>query len=274
MELRELQLYKMRIMEDVISFCERNSIRYFLYGGTLLGAVRHKGFIPWDDDIDLAMLWEDYKKFLKMAPAGLGDRYFVQTFSSDPGYFCLWTQIRVNKTTSLPKKYRKLNIHWGMCIDIFPIIGVKENGLGRQIQYKQIQIAKSLISVEMIKACDESVSGIQKVFMILPGAIRRRLAQWTISLAAKGTSKAAFLDELGTWDFSPRFTADSWKSNSLVPFEGRVFNAPGDPDKVLTEAYGDYMTPPPIEKRGGHELFFREQIIDVEQDYSWYLNHE
>lgn len=82
MTLREIQLYKLGIMEDVASICDRHGLKYVLYYGTLLGAIRHNGFIPWDDDVDLAVPWNDFKKLIEIINREYSEKYFAQ---------CLWT---------------------------------------------------------------------------------------------------------------------------------------------------------------------------------------
>lgn len=124
--LREIQLFELQMLKDVVKVCDDNNITYILSSGTLLGAVRHGGFIPWDDDIDIYMPLSDYKKFLKIAQRELGEKYFVQNYKTDKNYSEMWTQIRANGTTSMPVKAYKFDIHYGMCMDIFPAVGVSD----------------------------------------------------------------------------------------------------------------------------------------------------
>lgn len=103
-DLKEVQHAVLGIMKDIDKVCTENHIKYWLYAGTLIGAVRHNGFIPWDDDLDVAMLREDYERFLKVAPQCLGKRYFIQTWESDPGFaprrmtrkLYRWLQVKEN----------------------------------------------------------------------------------------------------------------------------------------------------------------------------------
>lgn len=125
-QLREVQLFDLQILKDVVRVCDNNNIKYMISSGTLLGAVRHGGFIPWDDDTDIYMPLSDYKKFLKIAQRELGEKYFVQNYKTDKNYSEMWTQIRANGTTSMPVKAYKFDIHYGMCMDIFPAVGVSD----------------------------------------------------------------------------------------------------------------------------------------------------
>lgn len=101
--LRDLQLCEFGILKDIKRVCEENHITYYLSSGTLLGAVRHKGFIPWDDDIDIEMPYPDYLRFVAVAQEALGPGYFLQNRDTDPAFCGLFSKVRKNNTTMLSK---------------------------------------------------------------------------------------------------------------------------------------------------------------------------
>ena len=115
-ELKSLQL---EIAKNIKNVCEENNIEYFMVGGTLLGAVRHKGFIPWDDDIDLGMTTENFEKFLEVAPKCLDNRFFLQTSATDSFYFNSFAKVRLNNTHMQEKVTRETKMHDGIFVDIF-----------------------------------------------------------------------------------------------------------------------------------------------------------
>lgn len=124
MELSDQTIEKLKdieldILKCFISICEKNNLRYFLIGGTLLGSVRHKGFIPWDDDIDVGMPRKDYELFIERARHHLPDYYFVQTFSTDPSYPNNFMKIRDSRTTFLETAVKHLRMNHGVFIDVF-----------------------------------------------------------------------------------------------------------------------------------------------------------
>ncbi len=150
-ELRDLQLYLLSALKDITKACDENGIDYMIAEGTALGAVRHKGFIPWDDDIDLYMSLKNYKKFLKIGQKVLGDRFFVQNYHTEKQFFEMWTQIRCKGTTSMPVYLKELEINWGICIDIFPIVGTSQNEIERKsssVHWSLIECYYQLIIIE------------------------------------------------------------------------------------------------------------------------------
>ena len=122
------------MLKDFHDFCEENGIVYFIDAGTLLGAVRHQGFIPWDDDIDVCMDVKNYRKFLRIARKRLPERYFLQNYKTDPKVDFMWSKIRMNGTTSMYRNRMNYDIHWGICMDIFVLAGVRKSQLGRNLQ--------------------------------------------------------------------------------------------------------------------------------------------
>ena len=120
--LRKYQLVELQILKEFMRVCKENNLTWWVGAGTLLGAVRHKGFIPWDDDIDLFMPVEDYLKFRELALHGaLNDEYYFQCHTTcvyDPIY---QQRIGLKNTTSLPRDYCSVPGKWGICIDIFPL---------------------------------------------------------------------------------------------------------------------------------------------------------
>ncbi len=122
-EVKKLWKVELDLLEAFIAVCKKHNLHYMAFGGTLLGAVRHHGFIPWDDDIDVCMLREDYDRFLEIAPQELPDGLFLQTALSDPEYPYGFAKLR-NSNTACIEKSRVLNHHCtnqGIFIDIFPM---------------------------------------------------------------------------------------------------------------------------------------------------------
>ena len=123
--LREIQLCQLDILKEVAGICDRNGIPYWLAAGTFLGAVRHSGFIPWDDDVDIYMKYDDLKRFKKICKKELSEKYFYQDHQTDMASHWIFAKIRANGT-SMSEQYGKdgmhADYHEGVWIDIFPLI--------------------------------------------------------------------------------------------------------------------------------------------------------
>ena len=166
--LREIQLCQLQILKDLAKVCDDNNINYMLASGSLIGAVRHRGFIPWDDDIDVYMTLEDYKKFSEIGQKCLGDKYFVQNWYTEKGFGYFWTQLRMNGTTSMPLKCKDWDIHFGIHIDIFPVIGIPDDLHRKRKQENALKWAKALLAKEEMVAKGIKASGKQKIINFLP----------------------------------------------------------------------------------------------------------
>lgn len=273
-DLREWQLFEITMLDEVDRICKKYNLRYYLSSGTLLGAVRHKGFIPWDDDIDVDMPIEDYKKFCKVAQKEFGDRFFFQTYKTDKEYHGLWAMVRANGTTSLPVSSANWNIHWGAHIDIFPMIGLYDNKILRKIQYKLFGLNKTLLEKYYIKsgACGDYIPS-KKIQMLhkLPTSV---LHFW-VDVNNMFLNKKFFNSERGstTWNnLKYRRRSENYKQSLELDFEGCKYCVPYKYHEQLTLIYGDYMTPPPESERGGHELTHGRIIKDLTKDYLEYQN--
>jgi len=132
-QLKNIQELEFQIMIEVDKICRKNGIKYYIVGGTLLGAIRHGGFIPWDDDIDIAMMRDDYDKFNDIAEKLLPQKYFLQNYRTDKNYWGPFAKIRVNGTIFEESNISHLDCHKGVYIDIFPLDIVPESRVIRKL---------------------------------------------------------------------------------------------------------------------------------------------
>ncbi len=269
--LRELQLCELDALKDVKKVCEKHGIRYYLSSGTLLGAVRHQGFIPWDDDIDIEMPYADYLRFLEIAPKELGDRYTLQNSDTDPFFHFAYSRIRKNNTTMMREWERSIPSHHGVWLDVFPIANV-----GGKLDYRVKRL--------MLKACTflrmhdyvfelnrkwlaEQSShlqiGLVKAARKLPMPVRESLRRAMLRRVFSQKEKP-FLSNVWT-SITRRIPKEAFDEPAAVlRFEDDEFTAPKDYDCYLRTAYGDYMTPPPEDQRsGGHG----DLILDLEHEW-------
>jgi len=259
--LKVLQRTLLGMLEDIDSVCDRENIRYYLIAGTLLGAVRHKDFIPWDDDLDIALPREDYDRFVENAPQWLGDRYHFQNYISDKNYFIPASKVRLNGSVFKEKALANLDIHHGVFIDIFPMDSVSENRVMRRLDSALYML---LFAGLMAKSghspyytaqspCEKWLFGAIRLFSKL---IPRRVIVFCTEKLMRRHNKSnsevcGFCWQRLDW----LFRWDNFGKGRRIPFAGKMFCAPQNPEECLRNQYGDYMRLPPEEERvPGHEV--------------------
>lgn len=155
-DIKKLKEIELEIFRHFIEICNENSLRYFVVGGTALGAVRHKGFIPWDDDIDVALPRGDYEKFLIAAQKSLPSNMFLQTYITDKNYPNPFAKLRQSDTAFIEKSTSKIKMNHGVYVDIFPLDGYSRSGikgklLGLKEKILKISVASVFISGNISK---------------------------------------------------------------------------------------------------------------------------
>lgn len=256
--LRELQLTELELMKEVDRICRKNKIDYSLDGGTLLGAVRHKGFIPWDDDADIMMTRKEYERFYKACKRDLDSRkYFFQEFRTDPEYRWGYAKLRKNGTIFLREGQEHVKCHTGVCIDIFVFDEVPDGYVSRRIHYVLcFIIRKGLYSIVGKK--DTNKFGKKMIYMMLSIFPRNFWVAGLMKLAKKQYRKGRKLVSHLTYPNrkSIRFglSAEYYKDYVDIEFEGYRFSVIKEYDRYLTELFDDYMQLPSKEKRKVHPV--------------------
>lgn len=269
--LTELKKIEIAMLREFVNVCDQLKLRYYLLGGTLLGAVRHQGFIPWDDDIDVGMLREDYEIFLQKGAALLPEHLFIQTNQSDPGYVHCFAKIRNSNTTFVEISARKMNIHHGVFIDIFPLDFYPDDaGERRKFDWSR-KWYEHRISVVFDLPGNYTLKGVVKKCLtkiLLPSlqaAIEKRDA-----LYQKVPVSSMIANYGGAWGKKEIVPASWYGKGAKVMFEGMELSAPAEYDKWLTQVYGDYMQLPPVEKRVGHHYV---EAADLHAPYTQYMRN-
>lgn len=267
--LKELQKVELEILLEVDRVCKKNKIKYFLVSGTLLGAIRHKGFIPWDDDIDICMPVKDYRKFCKVCRKELNEKYFLQTYETDLTSM-LFAKVRKNGTTAIEENREKRAYHQGVWIDIFPLVAIKNDSRWIEKFTQTVLFAKRLIKkkIDWIEE-DKNLPFYKKIHRLIPLSSVRLFVGIILKKAFKNPEKYDSCYYI--WSkkkFYARFETSLFESVSDMEFEGYTFPVPTKWHEYLTVVYGDYMKLPPPEKRNGgcHTI----SIIDLESDYRNY----
>ncbi len=267
----QLKQKELEIFRDFLKICQAHNFSYFVAGGTALGTVRHKGFIPWDDDIDVLMPREDYNKFLRIAQEELPENIFVQTNETDPEYPITYAKLRDKNTTFLEKSAQHLSMNHGVFIDIFPLDGCYEKGL-KYVAFK----VKDTIWGWQISSAFHSPKPLN-----WKGKIFRSLFLICFRDYKKGCKNRIKYCKSFEYDDCNivRNYSGAWGDKEMMPkavfgngckgmFEGIEVVLPEKYDEYLTRLYGDYMQLPPEEKRVTHHY---TDIIDIEHPYTDYI---
>ena len=268
-QLKAVQSKELSILLKFDSICKKNGLKYQLFAGTLLGAVRHKGFIPWDDDIDVCMLRKDYDAFLQYAtPSELGSDFFLQTYITDPDSVVQFAKLRLNNTIFEPDNEVSLSSHKGIYIDIFPLDNVMPDTREGLKQYKDFYRIYSIVTSTVLSRVKTSQTSWKKAlrlfFYIITRIIPKRYFDNKLQkiLRRFDNIDTEYVNHMtnGTGGnrmerfLMPRKT---FEDVIEVEFEGLMFPAPRDYDAVLKRCYGDYMTLPPEAERVPHHGIVR-----------------
>ena len=265
-DLTEIHKIELEMLKAVAALCDRYSLRYFIYCGTLLGAVRHKGFIPWDDDIDLAMPLDDYRKFLEHAdelPSGISCIHC----GNSRDFTRFWAKVAADGTTFMPVELAGMDIHWGISLDIYPMIGTPDTDWGRKIHKGLLQAVCKLQLAPKYRAT-QAPGFIKTLIAHLPFFVRRLAVRALLPFCLLEPDKAVRVGTIDAVPFEGKYNWADWQEMIKLPFEDATFWAPARYDKFLKRMYGDYMQFPPEEARTIHVK--GDVIIDPHRDYRLY----
>lgn len=258
--IKKIQETEFDILQKIEHICKEHDITYFAVGGSVLGAVRHQGFIPWDDDIDIAMPRKDYEKFLRYAAEELSEGYFLQTFFTEKNSPFYFTKVRKDNTKFVECYLRDLDIHHGIFVDIFPFDNVPDNDVIKKLHYKLCRLAshlflsKSLITVRSSET--ENNAGyktfIRKLLHILllpvPKALLFRFLDRSVQMFNNRECKE--ISHIVRKRL--RIKLEDLYPLTELPFGEMIIPVPKNYDAYLTSQYGDYKNPPEKDNQYGH----------------------
>jgi lipopolysaccharide cholinephosphotransferase len=256
--LTKLHSTLLEILDEFVRFCDENNLTYFLISGTLLGAVRHKGFIPWDDDMDVAMPRNDYEKFIMIYDNLEKTNYYVfshKTRNMANKYYRNYTKF-CKKNTVFAEEGKDPNNYAGIFIDIFPF----DNCVFflAPLQTRIIQFVLTLYHIKFKTMPGNKIKlALGKLFcFFLPlSFIDGLLTKLYILFNKSETKYISFFSGYYRWKRETQKRKIFFPASTVL-FEGRYYCAPGNCDAYLTHFYGNYMELPPVEKRIGHKHYY------------------
>lgn len=267
-DLRKLQLIELEMLAEVDRICRKNNIQYSIDGGTLLGAVRHQGFIPWDDDADIVFTRREYAKFYRACKKDLDrSRFFLQEYRTDDNYRWGYAKLRRKGTEFVRIGQEQMKYRTGVCIDLFVNDNVPDGYLSRRMYYAvQFCIRKALYSeLGQTAAPNCFLRGWYSLLYKIP---RDWLFLLRNCLAARCNRKPTGLVSHLMWPYPAKsckygMPSACFQEYQDICFEGIRFRAFSDYDTYLKLLYGDYWKLPPVEKRVGPGEASKIQLIDI-----------
>lgn len=277
---RDIQNKALEILEEFKKICKKYNLTYMAIGGTCLGAIRHHGFIPWDDDIDVVMPQDDYRRFLDIAKDVVGYPYSIITPKSCKHYMVSYAKMQDERTTFVERSAIKYKDRYsGVFIDIFPIYGLPKNETDRKtICRKYDFLGKINLKKRFPFSNENSLKG--KTLWILTHFLSFSKPYYYFSeMQTRILLKTDFNSSdkiIFAWRATPKsekgykriFYYDDFSGVKEVPFENSTINVPVGYDRYLKMDFGDYMELPPVEQRvSNHSL----EIIDLHKSYKDYI---
>lgn len=259
--LEDIKAVQLDILRVIVDVCTRYDLKYFAVGGTLLGAVRHRGFIPWDDDIDIALPRQDYEKLQEICRQQLPSGYRFINYQDEWKLHHNISKVIDTRTVLIEESSRCRQVELGVYVDLFPLDGVPRGKLLREIHYHSINFLKTLLSIPWL---DEAKQWPWYKRMLILAA-QSLMSERVQATAHECLERLMRLHEYRSADqvanhaglYGKReLMPKAWfGEGSTVEFEGLRINAPEEPDRYLRQLYGEYMRLPPEAERRTHHRY-------------------
>lgn len=271
-DIRDLQMIELNIAKAFTSICEKYHLHYYMLGGTLLGAIRHHGFIPWDDDMDLGMPRPDYEFFIKVAQKELPSPYKIDYYKTGGHYYYIRV---INPEVKLWRTKGQKKTKIDAWIDIFPLDGAPDTKEKLLRWNKKVHIRKRLYSYSQFDYFIDASPMPGDVWTIKHKLIMGFFKTTKIyklmspSIAWKRLDRALktydydqsdyLINYMGFWDIKEWFAKSHYGEGTYYDFEDMKLRGPQDYDFILTQMYGDYMTPPADDMKDHHKIEFADE---------------
>ena len=258
------------LLVQLDSVCKKYGLRYYVTNGTLLGTVRHKGFIPWDDDLDVMMPRPDYEKLIALAEKEFKEPYYLHISDADGNYYRNYIRLRDENTTAIPVKDFYHNCSKGIFVDIFPIDGCPDSKIKQKIQSVKIAVLCEMANSYVYLNDFKKHKFVRKVLAMMADKVSKKQGYDSFLRKIEDErqiypyGKQKNVQVILHGDFPNVFPTEFFESTAIGKFENLEVPMPCEFDKILKIIYGDYMQLPPEEKRYNHHSIF----FDPDEAYS------
>ena len=270
--MNDLQKTELELLKEFIRVCYKLEIRYYLVCGSALGAVKYKGFIPWDDDIDVALCRPDYERFIREATSMLPDYLFLQNYHTEPEFPHIYSKLRNSNTTFIETNSANLRINHGVYIDIFQLDGYPERNYTRKfMEYK-----KRLLTILCYSnlSHDKASNRMKRLYFLVDLVGLNRKTRFFVSksdhyLSQWPVSKSQIWCNHGNWQGKTEYAdRDQYGKGTDAVFEGIKVRIPENYDAYLTQKYGNWRTDLPESEKQGHHYY---EVCDLNKSYRDYI---
>lgn len=261
-EIRELQAIEMGILGELIRICDENQIKYYLMEGSLLGAVRHQGMIPWDDDIDVGMFREDFERFLEIVKKEARAPYKCMNYRDREGYIDFITQF-VNTEKEVMTSYRAKDAVMNVWVDVFVIDGMPVNPVHHFLHKYRLLYRKLIMmwsNLDHYLVTGRERSGLEKILIRtcrvfkFERYINNYKALSKMDKAMVNGNKHNTINFMSEYKWRTEFPRDYYGNGRMVPFGGLTVRIPDKAEEILASIYGNYLELPPEDKRYKHSM--------------------
>jgi len=259
------------LLNEFDRVCKKNGIRYFASMGTLLGAVRHKGFIPWDDDLDVCVFREDFEKLCSLSKE-FTPPYFLQTALSDRKFFCGYARLRNSETTGVISNNASPEYNNGIFIDIYVLDGFTTDDKKLKKQLFDLKFySRSLYTYNMNLASEKGLRRLENLVIKSSSNLFFRYEKLvsgyykTLSRYKQNAEYVSLLTHKYKVAHRCKCEVEALKEDTYLPFENLMIPVPSNYDVLLHRMYGNYMEFPPVEERGA----WHENLIHFDPDISY-----
>lgn len=265
-ELEKVQIASLTILKEIVRICDDENLPYFIIGGTALGAVRHGGFIPWDDDIDIGMTREHYDKFIQIGPSKLGKDFFLQHYTTENNTPFYFAKVRMNNTRFVESYCKKIAMHQGIFVDIFPYDNIPDDLKLRKRHQKKVFYYSELFIAKSAKDIFTSKKGISRTMKL----VVRNILHYLLLVVSKDylfSKLDSANQEFNKIDCEylnfVKYPFLKIKKESIInldkiKFEGFEFSCSTNLDEYLKSHFKNYMELPAPEKRLNHRPIILE----------------